>query len=1407
MKNIPSQTNTFEGGMNKDASTEVIQDGQYLDAMNVSFVSRDADAEGQTGVDTSIGRSFKITNLKSDTLYLTLPDIPEDRRRELCFEFTDTNWKIILDITFDSSPGIQLTADQNDGLLQLASDINDNHGDLLYAEVDCDCLVLKTTDWTDQLDTVSLNGGSVNVNVTITDISLPAQDDLEVIGWARAGTEFVLFTTDVDNEHSQENGTDDNVGQIWLFEVPVTGPITASLNGNLKYNDRLDFALTDPISGQLIIESDCRKRLIFTDRRQELRNIDLFPEGIIRTPPSLLSLQPTAKMGEFDFIGYASGELFQGVYHYAFRYKLSDGTATNWIGPSNHIVIAEPYRYDDGEEKLVPTGDAEASYDSFYTGKFVGSTSTKGIELSISNIDTLYPTIEVVAIYVDTEFGDPNRIYTIYEGAISGPQIEIDHIKNTTIYGTEYTLAELSLSRQALTGVHGITESAQRMIYANYCEPSTNIGFDQKIGTGPNDIGVEFFNLGFDANDIETIAEDSGTSSARFLYWRADNSDYSPPIQFSSIDGYNSVVSPLDPTLTNDIYGEKQHPQLGQIEHYFRSYMRGEAYRLGIVFYRKSDNSRTPVHWIGDVEIPYPTHDNTGPNDGECQLCQDGKTYPVYIRLTGIDVSGISDDISGFSIVRTKRSGRVVGMALEAYALATHPTNPVFPLHERIYLCPELDFSPTERQNASVAFSRIQDLSIRTLAADDREVYYDTTVSSTDYTTRFSLVNLMDGTVISPLVQTSFLSSIGYELQDIDPFVNDSGNSLMGAILCATEPGTTGTAATPVYPFPSYEPLDGDTVAPRIFDGTFTDPITITHEYYLNVIEDVQLRFLDVDELFGGDGEAALANTEYVDTGVFVPVDSCSDEDFSDIDVNVLGGDTYCTAYSRYMTTRYLYTSSTDTDANFNTFWLFPCETTHNVGLRHVEDIGTTATLNRLSGESDIANNGWELWDFVNEVPINVEVLEAFDISGVFNRKNGLISYLPLEALSETCEDTCYEQRVIPTNRQLYGSSENAFQQTLLNDAKDLDRRYGEIVEISTQGTQGSQQLMVWQRDAISYVTLNPKRLESTTGSEVVLGSGSLLDDPVYLSENVGCQHKWSVTRGIDGFYWVDANRRRVYKLTGSQISGVTTGMVQYMERQLAPMQGIDAPTYYGGIHCIYDYKHDWLIITTKYDSTRISNDLDLQTDGGYEPFTLVYSEAQQAFTSFLSHSPTMFIQLAGNRLISQSPEDTDNRLYLHFDSGAPDYGLFYGNSIQGTAADAADSYILFVVNKGGPSVTKIPNSFLAIQEKPWTHLEVASNKQTNAFRDQRYLRVRRPIADYANAPNFAWQPAGGKWLGPMPMATDYYLESLGVWNNNQTIERLKGEEIYIKLELIETNTYRDLFSVQTYFHPSKKQL
>lgn len=519
---------------------------------------------------------------------------------------------------------------------------------------------------------------------------IPTQTNLRIIGWCTIVDEIVIFTTS-ETQSSPVNG----YGQIWRVEFDEnTGTIPGLLPGNLLdptihliYTNKVNFTSYHRI-GRAVgsYENINTKRVYWTDNYSPVRTINIADPDVANLDPTNLDLQPGTRFIQPTVTNVGSGSLPTGTM-VQFSYRLIDTAGAETLyAPCTPLIPLTDYGFHQTD-----FGD--------FAGDGAPSILSKSVTYKLIGLDTDYQVIEhVIIIYTGY---DVKTIYKFNEELIPSSgnlTVTCTSLKDAI----QIPLVVFNILASGFNVAKDIEVKSRKLIAANtktkYFDVSdfdarayrSKIAGDFTIydGTGaPTDFiavyGSDYANIPKTHDAINAYNDESRltwlagdqhkyqidgitlggtgpnisyefvttTSGANYrLNHPTTSPDHITVTPFASADTTSKGILEGDGTNKLISIGD-QFPNMasefGLSE--FGGYARGETYRFGIVFYSKQ-GSTSFVKWIGDIRFPdvedgYPIQEN---------IDDIPVMHQLGIKFT-VDVSSISNKISGYSIVRVKR--------------------------------------------------------------------------------------------------------------------------------------------------------------------------------------------------------------------------------------------------------------------------------------------------------------------------------------------------------------------------------------------------------------------------------------------------------------------------------------------------------------------------------------------------------------------------------------------------------------------------------------------------------------------------------------------------------------------------------------------------------------------------------
>jgi len=528
-------------------------------------------------------------------------------------------------------------------------------------------------------------------------VYLPAQTDLEIIGWTTVRDDFYLFTT---NDTTTSGGP----GQIWKLEVDEVTQATAL---SIVYNDYVNFSREYPIEAIGRYENDCTKRLYWTDNYNVVRTIQTESPNVFFTDVENLGLIPILNHSQPVLENILTGgNLTTGIYQVAYRLRTAAGSETSFSLPSRMIPIV--------------SADEETANYWEYLGENSGSNSGKGIEINVSNLDQDYDFIEIVTLYRASK--NSTAVVTSvatepYEGGVF--RFTIDGQEQNSF---EISLDEFLIGSRAFTHAKTLTSKDNRLFVANTSyagldftidefDPraygheinSTTFNVDGNAYTNFSNVPDEAnaINDDFSVNKFYRGTSEYGGSGEWISYkiktkqvladtYPLDTTTNDSGVTFESLPIRLADVNSFQTLDLNEGRVYEQNILFSSMKSPYRfgvqkGYQRDEIYRFAIVFFDQQGNAGF-ANWIADIKIPEAfdpgrsAYSDTGSNYNNVgfrgNLLEGG--FPYYYNVPYIEFEvdlpqSVKDQVTGYSIVRMEREANDRTVVAQGLAFKTGP--------------------------------------------------------------------------------------------------------------------------------------------------------------------------------------------------------------------------------------------------------------------------------------------------------------------------------------------------------------------------------------------------------------------------------------------------------------------------------------------------------------------------------------------------------------------------------------------------------------------------------------------------------------------------------------------------------------------------------------------------------------
>lgn len=1301
---IYEQTNTWEGGLNKDHNKLTQPSNTYIDANNIRITTY----EGSS--------NLSISNSRGNTFVLSIPN-------------TSNVWKITqAQLGTGISPytisinGVTKTGTVDKTIDNFVSIINSHPAYAnfhAYSSPDSTYLLLN-----------SPSGSAVNATPFITvntgqqnfTLEVPAQINLFPIGCTTIREETILITTNEINKPPLPiNG---GVTQIWRLTYD-RAILTANLS--LLYNNHLNCTQYHSIAPSAIIgrrENDDIKRIYWTDNFNQFRAFNTANVNGFAIPPSLINAQQPIDITIPTLKSIGSGSLLAGMYQSCYRLK-NKNAVTFWSELSNLTQICAH-----SVAEAVATG---GTHSELYIGEPIGTNCNKSITWQIKDLDNNYERIEIAILFFDTVNGSPDIRITHDEPLPTNGQFQFTytgveliqkltsleflnqtfaftHCKTLTTKGNELIVGNVRSDKvdfiyDARAYRFGVNQSILYVIDGNgnpltignpvtssppWNVPETHdtinanqdsykyqIGSNKLGGTGPN-ISYEFGTYSVKIDDSIDLAS-TGVSS-----YAHTNPSYTTGIWNSG----GIHFGPLNQEYPqNNINDGIKYAYLSDL---LRTYQHTEIYRFAILFYDKLGRPLF-ARWIGDIKMPEYVDKNSNPDqiaknyfnspgneDFRTSFIYNNSTYTqmLYVKFNVNIPSTIRPLVSGYRIVRCER--KQSDKSILAAGLLTQCISNGGGLSNGCNL-----FAPGQAGSLS-GLADLNNANEGSASGDAFTTAY--TFDSPDFLIgSYPGYASGDKIMVAEVLQkdTIQVTTDVTPPNETQPYrivkYYDAGNQYLtqsGTTNSYTieEAGMLGYGAFSSYVFSGTNNLEVygnyNETTTNTSRGVGNKTLVLGLSQALSSVNTYNVKtnggykriyalyYRPNPNQYGGKTYSARSRNEYIPCGSLQPIND-SNVSQTSFTTQVLGGDIFKDVYDHQKILKNVNqtTSGRGTASpkeSFSYFWA--CESAFNMNLRYGTHINKDLGIN--GGASGFGSGA--------------SYTESWDFNSVYDQQNNFITYIPKPLNFHSTEE--FDTRIWVSEQKEDGEDSDSWIQFLPARYYDAEGAYGPINSLITW----KDRVYFFQNDGYGIVPIGERAVIAANvvnTTELQLGkTDGIIQRPEYLSKIIGSKHQWSVTSSADAIYFFDANSKQLYA-TNEQGLRELPGLSGYFKSQLlGNILTIDKPLYNdpillrSGISCVANYVTNDIYYTF-FDSHYDDNANLIQFSK-----TVCYNEKLKVFTSFMSFIPYFYINTHDD--IWTVPLTSKKDLYIHDKDEL--LNTFYSNYYNTTYP----SSVSFIANK-----------------------------------------------------------------------------------------------------------------------------
>lgn len=459
---------------------------------------------------------------------------------------------------------------------------------------------------------------------------------------------------------------------------------------NDPYGDLFNFNFENQIEARFIYETDNLLRVYWVDGVKNNSNQprvftfkydntlpidDVNSYSAVSISVHSINIQSEFDMGIIKYNETISGggNVLSGEYQYSYRLATEVGYQTPWIPLSSPVIVST---------------DAVNNANCWdYEMEGSGVDSGKAVEIIVKGIDQRYDQIEVCYVYIESN-ALPTQASIFEIVKIASDEMTFIH---RSMDGEPILIEELPAYFQGIKKAKTLNIKDESLYIGNTIETTFEL----------NDLEPVLENITIEPYFKNTRSDEY--SIQNFIDGKDSNSNSTPPIHRQSVVGGGTCVRSLHSAVGGDetynVINEYSNYKGTQISFLNKGYFRGETYRIGIVFFDKL-GYQSFVHHVADIKFPQQS-DNTYTAsrlkaDGTIQVitpvamperawvtCSFGDYFDdpaivglngsdptiSYLRIMGlkiggIDITTIKDQISGFMFVRARCDNEILMQGL-----------------------------------------------------------------------------------------------------------------------------------------------------------------------------------------------------------------------------------------------------------------------------------------------------------------------------------------------------------------------------------------------------------------------------------------------------------------------------------------------------------------------------------------------------------------------------------------------------------------------------------------------------------------------------------------------------------------------------------------------------------------------
>ena len=1235
---VDSATNTYIKGLNRDVNKNKYSNETYFDGLNIRVLT-----------DSELS-SFTITNERGQTRKFRFPTTAAVYRIEI--DPNTNNQTLVVTINGQSksfvSAGVNWTYENLHTQMIAAAGfqtwialdhykIYNNIDHILVVGLDQPLVVLPV------------------IGLVIVPVVVPLTDH-RPIGSAQLRDSLIILTVDPTDNDYYDLPTESSNGQIWRLQIDADGSVDGIgasdylvPSEHLIYNQAMNFSTSSRAEIYANYETPEIGKIYWTDNSNNFRHFNCLTTDPLSTRLSAIEIIPVTEFGEMTIDVVEDGGVYEsGMVQYSYQYYNLHGSQTAYAPPTGLVHLTS------SSESLPDTGDYLGSAKDIATGK--------SVTLTLTGLDRRFTNIRIVALHYETKLGTP-EISIISERHIP-TNGEITLVDSGDLIKGSITNLEFTTIGSINFKCKSVTTKDNIMFPANITE-----GFYDVDETTYWDSRAYRYN----ASKVAIIQDSSGNNTTVPADWDVDEEHDCIQTKALQLSTYKYVADGIRlggegenvkyyftlKTFAEDVYGTTggttQATKFIADNHFgftnyanplnhanYVGYRRDEVYRFGLVF-RDELGRKSFVKWVADIKMPAIYEDDLvttyvvdavdKTDFNIIYTTSGGTTHGNILHLVFELKNGLPDSAVSWEVVRVKREDYDKTIKSQGILFGVNANRPDY------YYAPPSYTSAAGLIGKNGLLFASPEVTINGDSFDACDVQpilsyepssYDDTYGGVHDVSTYKFHKLHSPSTSSTIAGTNY-SIIDHRIVHVgyDATYSITGFGKPYRHYRYSEPGSRhGYAGTACV-----MSLDSTITASSVIYGA--DILSV------NIIKELSAQY-------GGASYSARYANEYI---------ACTQQTDENT-LDVFGGDIYI-SYFDYLYGIYDIGEGAMTPPDRNSCYpiYFPVESELNLTLRH----------DYSQVHSYVTGNGSYLMQETGGVHAEGvytynQTTDLYLYNPAYSRENDTSIYLakPID-FSNNVE---FDVRIQSSESKIVNEETDSWLQYLATNYTDVDGTYGGINKIKSYRNR----VVFIQDKAIGWAAVNERSLitPDASATSLSLGKGGILDQYFYISRHAGTTHQFSVVDTPNALYYYDSVNNRINMFTGDANTPISElkGIGSYLkEMGLDDIKTTDTTIAEIGVHGVYDQRFNRILWTFK----------DLSSPN---EFTIGYNEMLQAFESFYSFKPTIYMNF-NDKVYSMSPT-SPNDGYQH---NLGNYGEFYGSF--------NDSHVEILMNKD-PYRTKI---------------------------------------------------------------------------------------------------------------------